>query len=90
MFIEPSSYQWNEFQIAMDSLYDETQKEIEIIAQQLDISNDLASSIFYLRTRSRHCQETENRMTKCYRETRTFEFMVLAGEEQEVLSELGY
>ena len=81
---------WEEFQKCMDEVNDANTKDIQNLAKELDVSEWLASEIWYLRTRSRHSVETEHRMIKCFRETGTDNFRCTAGEEEDVLKELGY
>jgi len=50
----------NSFQNLMDFLADEMNQEIEKLANELGISIDCASSILYLRSRSRWTQENED------------------------------
>lgn len=78
------------FQEIMEEMNNSMNKEIEDLAKQLDVTWGLASEIWYLRTRSRHSVETEDRMIKCYRETGRDNFRTTAGEEDEELTRLGY
>jgi hypothetical protein len=78
------------FQKMMDDIADSTNSEISNLAKHLDISEMLASEIWYLRTRSRHRKRTEDRMILCYRETGQDDFRTLAGEEEEELATAGY
>lgn len=48
-----------EFQTAMDSHNNEVNKYIEDLAKELDVSEDIAQEVYYLRTRSRHTLQLE-------------------------------
>jgi hypothetical protein len=50
----------NQFQKFMDLLWDENQKYTLELAQELGITENCASDIVYLRSRSRWTQEKEN------------------------------
>lgn len=57
-----------EFQEAMDALYDSMNKEIEELARELDVSEACAQDVWYLRTRSRHTQELEEELIQLHRD----------------------
>ena len=57
----------NSFQNLMDFLADEMNQEIEKLANELGISIDCASSILYLRSRSRWTQENEDMLISLYK-----------------------
>ncbi len=57
---------WGEFQVLMDHIHDETEKAIQILSEELDISIDCARDIIYLRTRSRHSSELEKELIRLH------------------------
>ncbi len=68
-----------EFQAAMDMLQDEKIAEENRESKRLGISKDAASTIMYLRTRSRWTQEKENHLIQLDKQGETLP-NVLAGE----------
>ena len=78
------------FQTFMDAQADAWWAEANKIATELDIPIGLAGDFLYLRSRSRHSYETENRMIKCYRATGQLDFRTLAGDEEEELEKAGF
>lgn len=77
----------NEFMSAWQDAY---MASAQKLADQLQVPVELALDIMYLRERSRHRPETEERMLKCYRETGRTDFRCCAGEEEDALAEAGY
>lgn len=71
------------------SLYRKLDRDMCCLALQLDIPVELASSISYLRTRSRHRDETEERLIRCYRKTGKC-VSTISGEEDKELEKLGF
>lgn len=78
------------FQEFMDKANNAMSQEIVQLTKDLDIPEILASEIWYLRTRSRHKIETEERMIKAYKATGISDFRCCAGEEEEELTKLGF
>ena len=59
---------WNSFQSAMNEYHQGLCDEIENISKELNISYACARDVVYLRTRSRHTQEMEERLIQLHRE----------------------
>ena len=56
-----------EFNKLMDLLRDETTKDIQTLAEKLNVSENCASAVFYLRSRSRWTQELEDELIRLHK-----------------------
>lgn len=52
----------NDLQQSMDAYFDAVEAGIKELAKELEISEDCAHDVYYLRTRSRWTQELENKL----------------------------
>lgn len=57
-----------EFQDVMDSVQNATVDYIRQLAKELDVTEACATDIYYLRTRSRHTEELEQKLIQMYRD----------------------
>lgn len=57
----------NKFQSVMDEYQESFVKYIQSVANELEITDDCASSVVYLRSRSRWSQELEDELISLYR-----------------------
>lgn len=79
----------NAFQEAMNAYHDDCNNYIIELSKKLEISEIDASSIWYLRSRSRWSQSLEDRLLKAMRDGHS-NIPVGSGEEQEWLTDNGY
>jgi hypothetical protein len=55
------------FQDFMDAVAEEHEREVDRVMRDLDVSEGCVSDVVYLRTRSRHTPELEQRLIELYR-----------------------
>lgn len=56
------------FQDAMDALHEATKKYIRKLALELEVGEECASDVWYLRTRSRWSEELEAKLIQLHRD----------------------
>jgi len=69
------------FQEAMDAHYDEVNKYVAKLADELKVNNETANNIHYLRSRSRWSQELENKLIQADQAGKPFTFSQVINHE---------
>lgn len=65
---EMTEKDWDKFQTAMDEMNNAMMQEISDLAKELNVSEGCATNIWYLRTRSRWTQESEDYLIELERQ----------------------
>src|SRR3990167_6468146 len=84
----PAGEAWEAFQQFTEVLADVTNSYILTLSEELGLNEEQAASIYYLRTRSRHTPELQQRCIAAMRAGHTLS--IGSGEELEELERLGF
>ena len=64
---DPDDASWDAFQKLMDFMQDEHIAYVKHLAKELGVSENCASDVAYLRTRSRHSSELEGKLIELHK-----------------------